>query len=111
MIVGNWGLNTRLTASVEQPLNLYRFDFDNNGKIDPITTYFYKGTETALATKDELVKQLPFLNKKFLSYHDFAKAGITDLLSEEKLEKTFLLDKTDKTKGETKSLALGVNIT
>ena len=68
-------------------MNLYRFDFDNNGKIDPITTYFYKGTETVLATKDELVKQLPFLNKKFLSYHDFAKAGITDLLSEEKLEK------------------------
>lgn len=87
LIVGNWGLNTRLTASVEKPLNLYRFDFDKNGKIDPITTYFYKGTETVLATKDELVKQLPFLNKKFLSYHDFAKAGIIDLLSEEKLEK------------------------
>jgi len=87
LIAGNWGLNTRLTASVEKPLNLYRFDFDNNGKIDPITTYFYKGTETVLATKDELVKQLPFLNKKFLSYHDFAKAGITDLLSEEKLDK------------------------
>ena len=62
-----------------------------------ITTYFYKGTETVLATKDELVKQLPFLNKKFLSYHDFAKAGIIDLLSEEKLEKADeILDTTEK---------------
>ncbi|WP_290476531.1 MULTISPECIES: VCBS repeat-containing protein [unclassified Leeuwenhoekiella] len=87
IVAGNWGLNTRLHASVQEPLNLYRFDFDANGKIDPITTYFYKGTETVLATKDELVKQLPYLNKKFLSYHAFAKASITDLFSAEKLKK------------------------
>ncbi|PHQ28371.1 VCBS repeat-containing protein [Leeuwenhoekiella nanhaiensis] len=87
IVAGNWGLNTRLNASVEEPLNLYRFDFDANGKIDPVTTYFYKGTETVLATKDELVKQLPYLNKRFLSYKAFAKASITDLLSAEKLKK------------------------
>ena len=87
LIAGNWGLNTRLKASVEKPINLYSFDFDANGKIDPVTTYYYKDSETVLATKDELVKQLPFLNKKFLSYHAFAKASITDLFSEEKLEK------------------------
>lgn len=87
MIAGNWGLNTRLKASLEQPINLYRFDFDANSKTDPVTSYYYKGSETVLATKDELVKQLPFLNKKFLSYHAFAQASITDLFSEEKLEK------------------------
>lgn len=87
IVAGNWGLNSRLTASVDAPLNLYRYDFDGNGKIDPVTTYFYRETETVLATKDELVKQLPFLNKRFLSYHAFAKASISDLLSAEKLEK------------------------
>ena len=84
---GNWGLNTRLKASVEEPITLYRFDFDENGKTDPVTTYFYKGTETVLATKDELVKQLPYLNKKFLSYHAFAKASVPELFSAEKLKK------------------------
>ena len=87
LVAGNWGLNTRLTASLEQPLNLYRFDFDANGKIDPVTTYFYKGIETVLATKDEIVKQIPSLNKRFLSYHAFAEASIEDLFSAEKLKK------------------------
>ncbi|MGO4912723.1 VCBS repeat-containing protein [Leeuwenhoekiella sp. W20_SRS_FM14] len=86
-IAGNWGLNTRLTASLEKPLSLYRYDFDANGKIDPVTTYFYKDTETILATKDEIVKQIPPLNKKFLSYHAFAQAHIEDLFSKEKLKK------------------------
>ena len=87
LVVGNWGLNTRLAASAEEPITLYRFDFDANGKIDPITTYFYKGTQTVLATKDELVKQIPPLNKKFLSYNTFAQASIEDLFSNESLKK------------------------
>lgn len=85
IIAGNWGLNTRLQPTIEQPLRLYRNDFDGNGKIDPILTYYYQGEETTLATKDELVKQLPYINKEFLSYGEFAKATITDLFTKEKL--------------------------
>ncbi|RMB58563.1 hypothetical protein EAX61_09690 [Dokdonia sinensis] len=86
IFAGNWGLNTRLTASAEEPLKLYRNDFDDNGKIDPILTYFYKGEETVLASKDELVKQLPFINKEFLSYNAFAKAELTQLFPVKKLK-------------------------
>ncbi len=87
IIVGNWGKNTRLKASLEEPVQLYRNDFDNNGRIDPIVTYFYQGQETTIATKDELVKQLPFINKKYLSYNDFAKAQLTDILPKNLLNK------------------------
>ncbi|MBX2827061.1 MAG: VCBS repeat-containing protein [Flavobacteriaceae bacterium] len=80
IIAGNWGLNSRLTASVEEPITLYLEDFDTNGKIDPILTYFYQGKETTLATKDELAKQLPSINKKYLSYQEFAAADINDVL-------------------------------
>ena len=85
IIAGNWGLNTRLKASEEMPITLYNSDFDDNGKVDPVVTYFHQGKETPFASKDELVKQLPFLNKKFLSYQDFAKASLTDLFTKEKL--------------------------
>jgi len=85
IMVGNWGLNTRLKASKKEPITLYNSDFDDNGKIDPVVTYFYKGKETPFASKDELAKQLPFLNKKFLSYQDFAKASLSDLLPKDKL--------------------------
>lgn len=87
IMAGNWGLNTRLQASQQQPIQLYRNDFDQNGRIDPIVTYFYKDKETTIATKDELVKQLPFINKKYLSYNDFARASLQDIFSKELLDK------------------------
>ena len=78
-IAGNWGLNTRLNASLKAPITLYRNDFDDNETIDPVITYFYQGEETPFASKDDLVKQLPFINKKYLSYQDFANATFTEL--------------------------------
>ncbi len=86
IIAGNWGLNTRLKPNKEEPVTLYRNDFDNNKQIDPIVTYYYKGTETTLATKDELVKQIPLINKEFLSYNAFAKAEIEDIFGKKKLQ-------------------------
>lgn len=88
IMAGNWGLNTRLHPSLEEPVRLYRADFDANGQIDPVVTYFYNQKETTLATKDEMVKQLPFINKKFLSYTAFAKADIKELLGDKPLEKS-----------------------
>ncbi|MEH6704620.1 MAG: VCBS repeat-containing protein [Galbibacter orientalis] len=89
LIAGNWGLNTRLKASKEEPITLYSNDFDDNGNIEPIVTYFYKGEETTFSSKDEIVKQIPMLNKKFLSYTDFANASFSELFPEEKLEAAY----------------------
>tara|TARA_R110000868_G_scaffold6126_22_gene35422 strand:- start:4434 stop:7736 length:3303 start_codon:yes stop_codon:yes gene_type:complete len=89
LVAGNWGLNTRLKASKEQPITLYSNDFDDNGNIDPIITYYYEGQETPFSSKDELVKQLPFLNKKFLSYKDFADASFSELLPHKKINEAY----------------------
>lgn len=89
IIAGNWGYNTRLSASPEQPVTLYSADFDDNGSIEPVITYFYQGTETPFASKDELVKQMPFLNKKYLSYKAFANAGFRDLFPPEKIKTAY----------------------
>lgn len=86
LIAGNWGHNTKLSASPSKPLRVRLADFDNNGTVDPIVTYYQMDTETTLATKDELVKQIPMLNKKFLSYNAFAKASIGQLFSPQKLK-------------------------
>ncbi len=87
LVAGNWGLNTRLRASKEEPITLYRYDFDENEKVDPIISYYHQGEETTLASKDELSKQLPYLNKKYLSYLSFAKASFGELFGPEKLKK------------------------
>ncbi len=89
IIAGNWGRNTRLSASKEHPITLYSNDFDANGSIEPLITYFYQDVETPFASKDELVKQLPFLNKKYLSYNDFAKAGFKELFPASTLKNAY----------------------
>jgi hypothetical protein len=85
LVAGNWGLNSRLKASKKEPMTLYTKDFDNNGTEEQLVTYFYDGMETPFVSKDELVKQLPHINKKYLSYADFASASMEDIFGKEAL--------------------------
>jgi hypothetical protein len=87
LIAGNLGLNSRLKASEKEPVGLYHYDFDNNGKKEQILTYYLAGHEIPFAGKTELEKQLPNLKKKFLYAKDFAKADLNDLFSEDSLRK------------------------
>lgn len=83
---GNWGLNTRLKAGVDEPLELYVNDFENNGSREPVVTYFYKGKRMAFASKDELTQQIPDIKKRYLSYRKFAEATFEEIFGEEKLK-------------------------
>ncbi len=85
LVAGNWGLNTRLKASEKEPITLYKKDFDNNHSEETLVTYYYQGKETTLASKEELAKQMPFINKKFLSYNDFAKASLSEVFGKDQL--------------------------
>ncbi|WP_298526373.1 VCBS repeat-containing protein [uncultured Christiangramia sp.] len=95
LVVGNWGLNSRLTATWEEPVNLYLNDFDGNATSDPILTYFYKGEETVFASKDELDQQLPYLKKRFNTYEQFANAKLSEIFPKEKLEEAQVKNVTD----------------
>jgi len=78
-LAGNWGLNTRLRASHDKPIQLYIADFDQNDKEEAILTYYEQGIETVFSSKDDLTKQIPSINKKFLSYTEFANAEFLEL--------------------------------
>jgi hypothetical protein len=86
VLAGNWGLNSKFRASPETPLTLYRSDFDQNGSTEPLVTYFHKGVETPFASRDELGKQMPFLNKKFRTYRSFAEATLEEVFGAEALK-------------------------
>lgn len=85
-IAGNLGENTRLKASVKEPLRLYYNDFDDNGKSEQVLTYYLQGKEISFANKDELQKQLPVIRKRFLYADDFAKATLNEIFTVEKLQ-------------------------
>ena len=87
LVAGNLGLNSRLKASEKEPVRMYVYDFDGNGKKDQILSYYLNGRELPFANKDELDKQMPVLKKKFLYAENFAKARFSDIFSREDLDK------------------------
>lgn len=94
-VAGNLGLNSRLKASVQQPVRMYYNDFDNNGKKEQVLTFYLSNKEIPFANKDELQKQIPILKKKFLYAEDFAKASLQELFGKDKLSSAEVLTATN----------------
>lgn len=80
-IVGNLGLNSRLHATPTEPLTMYLGDFDSNGASDHILVYYNNGKSYPFASRDQLVKQLPSLKKKFLRYTDYRNVNLQDIIT------------------------------
>ncbi len=91
LILGNLGWNSRFRPSKEEPVSLYIADFDNNGSIDPIYTYQRGGKTYPYALRQDLLKQIPSLKKKFLYYKDYAGKTIEEVFSPEQLQKAKIL--------------------
>ncbi len=91
-VCGNLGENSRLKASIKEPLKMYINDFDENGRLDQIITLFMQGKETIFADKREIEKQLPFVKKKYIFSKDFAKANLKDILGSEKVESSHVYE-------------------
>jgi enediyne biosynthesis protein E4 len=85
LLAFNLGANTKLQPTTTQPVNLYLKDFDDNGRVEAITTYYYNQQEIPFAQKHALEKQLPTLKKKFLLATDFANSSLDDLFGAKKL--------------------------
>ena len=87
IVVGNLGLNTQLKASASEPLSITYADFFGNGLIDPILCYYNQGKSYPYLSKDEIVSQIPSLQKKFLHYANYADAQLSDMFTSEQLQK------------------------
>jgi hypothetical protein len=81
LVAGNTGLNTRYRASASAPIQMYAKDFDGNGSIDPIMTWPENGKNYPVAFRDQIIKQLPNLKKKFVRYAPYSKATIEDVFA------------------------------
>jgi enediyne biosynthesis protein E4 len=88
LLAGNYGMNSKLKPTVEEPVTMYFNDFDDNGKKEQIFTYFVGGREVIIHTKDELTKQMPSLKKKFISYQKFSEASLTEIVAAKKLKES-----------------------
>lgn len=76
-VAGNFGLNTRFAVSDSMVLKLYVSDLDNNGRLEPIMSY----NDRPVPTRDQLLKQVPALAKKYPTYASYANATINQVVT------------------------------
>jgi hypothetical protein len=69
-----------LKAKVTEPVTLYIGDLDNNGGADHILSYYNEGTCYPFISRDQLVKQVPMLKRKFLKYENFRNVKMEDII-------------------------------
>lgn len=91
LVVGNHGQNSQIKVSENQPAEITFKDFDDNGTIDPIMTYYLDGKSYPMPSRDDLLEHLPMLKKKFTDYKSYADAQITDLFNSTELSGSITL--------------------
>lgn len=87
IICGNWGKNSKLKASPEQPLKMFVNDFDQNKKTEFLITWYGPEDDypSLFPSKRDLTAQLPHLKKTILKNHQYADSKLEDLFDEEVL--------------------------
>ncbi len=89
-IAGNWGLNTKFTASAERPIKLFISDFDHSGTLDPIFAYYEGDKLYPMALRHNIIEQLPYLKKQFVSYEDYAGKTIDQIFTTDQLAQAYI---------------------
>ncbi len=90
-IAGNAGENLYFRGNDAEPMRIYAKDFDNNGLFDPFISCYGRDTvgkrcEYFYPTRDDMIKQLVLIRRKFKTYGDYGKATVADVFSKEELQ-------------------------
>jgi hypothetical protein len=86
-VVGNFGLNSRLRASRDEPVSIYIGDIDNNNSLDQIMTYYNAGISYPFVSRDQLIKQVPSLKRRFLKFENYREVSINDIIPSDERSK------------------------
>ena len=90
-ILGNFGLNNRFGISIDEPLRIYAKDFDKNGQIDPVMSYYINGENYLAPSRNDLIKQISAMKGRFRSYADYAEATFNESFLKEELEDAYVV--------------------
>ncbi|WP_031526157.1 VCBS repeat-containing protein [Dyadobacter crusticola] len=86
LVIGNMGLNTQCKASDSEPVQMIYKDFDDNGSIDPIMSFYIQGKSYPYVTRDELLDQMSIMRTRFQDYKSYADASVKEIFTAEELE-------------------------
>jgi len=90
-LLGNLGLNSKYTAAKGEPLSIYAKDFDKNGTIDPVMSY-YIGDKNYLAhSRDEIISQITAMRSRFQTYEAYSEVTFEQAFLPEELEDAYVV--------------------
>ncbi|GGM78365.1 hypothetical protein GCM10010967_07570 [Dyadobacter beijingensis] len=86
LVIGNMGTNTQCKASDAEPVEMVYKDFDDNGNVDPIMSFYIQGKSYPYVTRDELLDQMSIMRTRFQDYKSYADATVKEVFTKEELE-------------------------
>ncbi|MBC7893596.1 MAG: VCBS repeat-containing protein [Sphingobacteriaceae bacterium] len=90
IVTGNWGTNTKFSASTERPMELTVSDIDGNETTEAFISYYRSdGKSYPYHVKGDVVGQVPTLKKRFLHYADYARQPVSALLTDEQAKTAY----------------------
>ena len=92
LIVGNFGLNSKIKADSDHPAKLYVDDFNRNGQTECIPVYYKTdGKAYPYYLKGDMVAQIPELKKKFLRFDAYAGKTMEEVFTADQLKHAAVL--------------------
>jgi len=91
LVAGNFGINSKYFGTVEEPFEVYYYDFDNNGFRDIVLAYTDSGKKYPYKRKKDAAKQIPALNEKFRTFSEYAEADVFEIYGKENMKKALHL--------------------
>jgi hypothetical protein len=90
-VAGNVGLNTRYRASAQEPLCVHASDYNKDGRLDPVMSYYNQGERYIFHSRDDLIDQINSMRGRFHSYASYAKATFAQSFLPQELAPAYVL--------------------
>jgi len=90
-IGGNQGLNSHFSASPSEPLCIHASDYNKDGRLDPVMSYYVQGIRYVGHSRDNLIDQINSIRGRFRTYTDYANATFEETFLPEELSEAYVV--------------------
>lgn len=90
-LMGNLGLNTHFHGSEEEPLCIYASDYNKDGLLDPVISYYVQGVKYVGHPRSILIDQINSMRGRFRTYSAYANATFEESFTPEELSQAYVV--------------------
>ena len=90
-VAGNLGLNSHFKATAKEPLCIHAKDFNKDGRIDPIMSYYTQGVNYIGHPRDVLIDQINTMRGRFRTFTAYSDATFDQSFLPEELDEAYVV--------------------